>query len=195
VVATLEAAELVRGDFRMGPVDLELARGDRVLLAGDNGSGKSTLLAGLLGELPLAEGRHSLGARVRIGVMDQQRGLLDSDDSVVDVVRASLGGAPDRGVVRTLLAKFGLGAEHVDRAARTLSTGERTRALMAVFQAREVNLLVLDEPTNHLDVPAIEQLETALAGFPGTLVVVSHDRTFLENVGIDRTVDLGTTVG
>ena len=115
------------------------------------------------------------------------------------MVRAELttpdGSAPDRGEVRTLLAKFGLGSEHVDRPARSLSLGERTRAMMAIFQAREVNVLVLDEPTNHLDVPAIEQLETALADFPGTLVVVSHDRTFLENVGIDRTVDLGTTVG
>jgi ATPase subunit of ABC transporter with duplicated ATPase domains len=186
VVATLDAAELVRGGFRMGPVDLLLARRDRVVLAGDNGSGKSTLLAGLLGELPLTGGRHSLGARVRVGVMDQQRGLLDSDDSVVDVVRTALGDAPDRGEVRTLLAKFGLGAEHVDRAARTLSTGERTRALMAIFQAREVNLLVLDEPTNHLDVPAIEQLEAALAAYDGTLVVVSHDERFVEAIGVTR---------
>jgi ATPase subunit of ABC transporter with duplicated ATPase domains len=190
VVVTLDGVELVRGDFRMGPVDLVLARGDRVVLAGDNGSGKSTLMAGLLGELPLTGGRRSLGARVRVGVMDQQRGLLDSDDSVVDVVRASLGGAPDRGVVRTLLAKFGLGAEHVDRAARTLSTGERTRALMAVFQAREVNLLVLDEPTNHLDVPAIEQLEAALAAYDGTLVVVSHDERFVEAIGVTRRLDV-----
>jgi ATPase subunit of ABC transporter with duplicated ATPase domains len=190
VVATLDAVELVRGDFHLGPVDLVLARGERVLLAGDNGSGKSTLLAGLLGELPLAAGRRSLGARVRVGVLDQQRELLDSDDSVVDVVRAVLGGDADRGEVRTLLAKFGLGAEHVDRAARTLSTGERTRALMAVFQAREVNLLVLDEPTNHLDVPAIEQLEAALATYDGTLVVVSHDQRFVAAVGLTRRVDV-----
>jgi len=190
VVATLDAAELVRGDFRIGPVDLVLTRGDRVLLAGDNGSGKSTLLAGLLGELPLTGGQRTLGARVRVGVMDQQRRLLDSDDSVIDLVRTALGGAPDRGEVRTLLAKFGLGAEHVDRPARTLSTGERTRALMAVFQARQVNLLVLDEPTNHLDVPAIEQLEAALAAYDGTLVVVSHDERFVEAVGVTRRLDV-----
>jgi len=84
----------------------------------------------------------------------------------------------------------GLGAEHVDRAARTLSTGERTRALMAVFQARQVNLLVLDEPTNHLDVPAIEQLEAALAAYDGTLVVVSHDERFVEAVGVTRRLDV-----
>ena len=90
--------------------------------------------------------------------------------------------------MRTLLAKFGLGTEHVDRPARSLSMGERTRALMALFQAREVNVLVLDEPTNHLDVPAIEQLESALAGFDGTLVVVSHDQRFLEAVGVTRRI-------
>jgi ATPase subunit of ABC transporter with duplicated ATPase domains len=190
VVATLEAAELVRGHFRLGPVDLVLERGDRLLLAGDNGSGKSTLLAGLLGELSLAGGRSSLGTRVRIGVLDQQRGLLDSDDSVVEVVRTALGGDRERGELRTLLAKFGLGSEHVDRPARTLSTGERTRALMAHFQAREVNLLVLDEPTNHLDVTAIEQLESALAAYDGTLVVVSHDQAFIEAVGLTRRLDV-----
>ena len=190
VVATLDAAELVRGDFRLGPVDLVLERGDRILLAGDNGSGKSTLLAGLLGELPLAAGRGSLGARVRIGVLDQKRGLLDSDDSVVEVVRTALGGDPDRGEVRTLLAKFGLGSEHVDRPARTLSTGERTRALMALFQAREVNLLDLDQPTKHLDVPAIEQLEAALAAYDGTLVIVSHDERFVDAVGVTRRLDV-----
>jgi ATPase subunit of ABC transporter with duplicated ATPase domains len=106
------------------------------------------------------------------------------------VVRWALGDAPDRGEVRTLLAKLGLGAEHVDRPARTLSTGERTRALMALFQAREVNLLVLDEPTNHLDVPAIEQLESALAAYDGTLVVVSHDQRFVETVGLTRRLEV-----
>jgi len=193
VVATLDRAEVSRGDFRLGPVDVAVARGDRVAISGDNGSGKTTLVKALLGEIPLTAGRRSLGARVRTGVLDQRRSLLDSEESVVDVVRAELAGpdqqgsdqqGPDRGEVRTLLAKFGLGSEHVDRPARTLSMGERTRALMAVFQAREVNVLVLDEPTNHLDVVAIEQLEAALAGFTGTLLLVSHDERLLEAIGL-----------
>ena len=136
---------------------------------------------------------------MRVGVIDQPRSLLETDAPVVDVVRAELERAgeavPDRGEVRTLLAKFGLGAEHVDRPARSLSLGERTRALLALFQAREVNVLVLDEPTNHLDVPAIEQLESALAGFPGTLVVVSHDRAFLDRVGVDPAPGRGRRPG
>lgn len=87
---------------------------------------------------------------------------------------------------RTLLAKFGLRAAHVLRPAATLSPGERTRAALALLQGRGVNLLVLDEPTNHLDLAAIEQLESALAGYPGTLLLVTHDRRMLEAVSVDR---------
>ena len=82
----------------------------------------------------------------------------------------------DAGEARTLLAKFGLVADHVLRPPATLSPGERTRASLAVLMAREVNVLVLDEPTNHLDLPAIEQLEVALEAFPGTVLLVTHDR-------------------
>jgi ATPase subunit of ABC transporter with duplicated ATPase domains len=94
------------------------------------------------------------------------------------------------GDARTLLAKFNLGPEHVDRACSTLSPGERTRAQLAELMARGVNLLVLDEPTNHLDLEAIEELETALAAYEGALVVVSHDRRFLEAVAPTRSIDL-----
>ena len=91
---------------------------------------------------------------------------------------------------RTLLAKFNLGSEHVQRACATLSPGERTRAQLAELMARGVNCLVLDEPTNHLDLEAIEQLETALQAYDGTVVVVSHDRRFLENVAPTRSISL-----
>jgi ATPase subunit of ABC transporter with duplicated ATPase domains len=191
VVWTLDRVVLRRGEFTVGPIDLTVSRGDRLLLAGDNGTGKTTLLAAMLGELPVLSGRVSVGSRARLGLIDQERSLLSSDRSVVEVVRAQLGDAVEAGEVRTLLAKFGLGAEHVDRPAQSLSLGERTRALMALFQARQVNVLVLDEPTNHLDVPAIEQLESALADYTGTLVMVSHDQAFLERVGIDRVLELG----
>ena len=185
VVATLDDAVVARGDFRLGPVSLTLARGDRVAVVGDNGSGKTTLLRALLGELPLSAGRRSTGTRVRIGVVDQQRGLLETDRSVLEVVRDELGAEED-GTVRTLLAKFGLGVEHVHRPARSLSMGERTRALLALFQGRSVNVLVLDEPTNHLDVEAIEQLEDAVRDFTGTLLVVSHDQALLDSLGVTQ---------
>ncbi|WP_374967702.1 ABC-F family ATP-binding cassette domain-containing protein [Terrabacter sp. BE26] len=188
VVATLSDAVLERHGFRLGPVSLAVGRGDRVALVGDNGSGKTTLLGALLGDLPLTSGRQSLGTRVAVGVLDQDRHLLDDEAPLLDVVHRELGIDPRTGRewpvadVRTLLAKFGLGSEHVSRPARSLSMGERTRALMALFQGREVNVLVLDEPTNHLDVDAIEQLEAAVAAFGGTVLVVSHDESFLDGI-------------
>ena len=92
--------------------------------------------------------------------------------------------------VRTLLAKFGLKADHVSRPAGSLSPGERTRASLALLQAVGVNLLVLDEPTNHLDLPAIEQLESALDAYAGTLLLVTHDRRLLDAVHLDRRIEL-----
>ena len=88
--------------------------------------------------------------------------------------------------MRTRLAKFGLRADHVDRPVDALSPGERTRAALALLQARGTNVLVLDEPTNHLDLPAIEQLESALESYQGALLLVTHDRRMLANVRVDR---------
>ena len=98
--------------------------------------------------------------------------------------------------VRTLLAKFGLSADHVERAVDELSPGERTRAALALLQARGINVLVLDEPTNHLDLAAIEQLEQALDSYEGALLLVTHDRRMLQNVRLDRSwlVDGGRVV-
>jgi ATPase subunit of ABC transporter with duplicated ATPase domains len=93
---------------------------------------------------------------------------------------------------RTLLAKFRVGADAVLRPARSLSPGERTRAGLAVLQARGTTCLVLDEPTNHLDVAAIEQLEQALEGYEGTLLLVTHDRRMASAVGVDHTLDVRT---
>ncbi|GAA1284564.1 ABC transporter ATP-binding protein [Planotetraspora silvatica] len=185
VVATLRGAVVRRGSFTLGPVDLEIGWADRVAITGANGSGKSTLLAALLGRLPLDEGHASLGPGVVVGEVDQARGLFLGDEPLLDAFAALVSPIPPA-EVRTLLAKFGLRAAHVTRPAATLSPGERTRAALALLQARGVNLLVLDEPTNHLDLPAIEQLESALANYPGTLLLVTHDRRMLAAVQVDR---------
>ncbi|MFG2223035.1 ABC-F family ATP-binding cassette domain-containing protein [Streptomyces sp. NPDC048644] len=189
VVATLRGAEAQRGGFRFGPVDLQIDWSDRVAITGPNGSGKSTLLAALLGRLPLDAGQASLGPGVVVGEVDQARGLFLGDAPLMDAFRESV---PDMAPadVRTLLAKFGLKAAHVLRPARTLSPGERTRAALALLQGRGVNLLVLDEPTNHLDLPAIEQLESALASYPGTLLLVTHDRRMLDAVHTTRRIEV-----
>lgn len=185
VVATLRGAVVRRGGFTLGPVDLQIDWADRVALTGANGSGKSTLLAALLGRLPLEAGTASLGPGVVVGEVDQARGLFLGDAPLIDAFHAAVPHLSPADA-RTLLAKFGLRAAHVPRPAATLSPGERTRAALALLQGRGVNLLVLDEPTNHLDLPAIEQLESALASYPGTLLLVTHDRRMLAAIETNR---------
>ncbi|MFE9136367.1 ABC-F family ATP-binding cassette domain-containing protein [Streptomyces sp. NPDC007355] len=189
VVATLREAEVRRGDFAFGPVTLQIDWADRVAVTGANGAGKSTLLAALLGRLPLDAGDAVLGSGVVVGEVDQARKLFHGTETLLEAFCAAV---PDTepAEVRTLLAKFGLKAAHVMRPATTLSPGERTRAALALLQGRGVNLLVLDEPTNHLDLPAIEQLETALDSYTGTLLLVTHDRRMLDAVRTTRRVEV-----
>jgi ATPase subunit of ABC transporter with duplicated ATPase domains len=185
VVATLSDAEFRQGDFVLGPVSLQINAGERIGITGPNGAGKSTLLRGLLGRQEPDAGRASLGANVQIGEIDQARALLAGARPLAEAF-GDLVPEMAAAEVRTLLAKFGLKADHVTRAVDELSPGERTRAGMALLQARGVNLLVLDEPTNHLDLPAIEQLEQALESYEGTLLLVTHDRRMLAAVDTDR---------
>lgn len=189
VVATLNEATRRLGDFRLGPVSVQVNAGDRIGITGPNGAGKTTLLRLLLGDTDPDTGSASLGASVAIGVIDQARTGLDDDLPLGAAVEAAV---PEltQAEVRTLLAKFGLKADQVTSTVGRLSPGERTRAAMALLQARGVNLLVLDEPTNHLDVPAIEQLEQALTSYDGALLLVSHDRRLLENVRLDQRWDV-----
>ena len=189
VVARLTGAVVDRGTFRLGPIDLQIDWGDRLGLTGANGTGKSTLVAAVLGTLPLTQGERWMGPSVVPGVLGQDRRALGGDRDLVREVCDRCGVTLSE--ARSLLAKFGLQAEQVTRPAGTLSPGERTRAELAMFQALGVNFLVLDEPTNHLDLPAIEQLESALRSFSGTLLLVSHDRRMLESVELTRTLDLG----
>jgi ATPase subunit of ABC transporter with duplicated ATPase domains len=185
VVSTLSAAVVHQGDFTLGPVSLQVDAGDRIGITGPNGAGKSTLLRLLLGRTAPSEGMASLGASVAIGEIDQARAVLAGSATLTASFEAQV---PEWPVaeVRTLLAKFGLKADHVSRPVDELSPGERTRAGLALLQATGVNLLVLDEPTNHLDLVAIEQLEQAIESYEGTLLLVTHDRRMLETVRLTR---------
>ncbi|OHT84944.1 ribosomal protection-like ABC-F family protein [Mycobacteroides saopaulense] len=185
VVATLDNAVVRQGDFVLGPVSLQVDAGERIGITGPNGAGKSTLLRLLLGRQQPDEGRVSLGASVAIGEIDQARADFAGSERLVDRFerRVPSWSTAD---VRTLLAKFGLRADHVERAVDELSPGERTRAGLALLQACGTNVLVLDEPTNHLDLAAIEQLEQALETYDGALLLVTHDRRMLQNVRLDR---------
>ena len=185
VVAVARGATVRRGDFTLGPIDLQIDWRDRVAVTGPNGAGKSTLLALLLGRLDPTSGAVDLGSGVLVGEVDQARHAFEGDEPLVTAFSRQV---PDwtSADVRTLLAKFGLGGHHINRPAASQSPGERTRAALALLQARGVNLLVLDEPTNHLDLPAIEQLESALDTYDGTILLVTHDRRMLETVRLTR---------
>ena len=195
VVATLDNAVVRQGDFVLGPVSVQVDAGERIGITGPNGAGKSTLLRLLLGRQQPDEGRASLGASVAIGEIDQARADFTGSGRLVEVFEARVP-SWSTAEVRTLLAKFGLRADHVERAVDDLSPGERTRAGLALLQACGTNVLVLDEPTNHLDLAAIEQLEEALETYDGALLLVTHDRRMLANVRLDRSwvVDNGRVV-
>jgi len=187
IVVRLEGAVVERGSFRLGPLDLELSWADRLAITGPNGSGKTTLLDAILERVPLAAGMRWLGPGVVLGEIAQQRSEL-AYGPLLQTFKDAAG--VNEEAARTLLAKFGLGADHVLRDAFSLSPGERTRALIALLAARGVNCLVLDEPTNHLDVAAIEELERALEAFPGTVLLVTHDRRFLAGFRSTRILEL-----
>ena len=192
VAVRLEQAVVEEDSFRLGPIDLEVRAGDRLAVLGRNGAGKTTLLRALLGELELLSGRRTVGPGVVLGALPQGPGPFAADAPLLDVFLGA--SALGKDAARSLLAKFALGADDVHRTGRSLSPGERSRAALALLAARGVNALVLDEPTNHLDLEAIEELEAALTSFPGTIVLVTHDRRFLEAFRATQVVDLGAPV-
>jgi ATPase subunit of ABC transporter with duplicated ATPase domains len=194
VVGLLDGAVVRRGEFVLGPIDLEIGYAERVAIVGPNGSGKTTLLDLVLGRVTPDEGTARLGPGVRVGEIEQARASLPLEEPLLRSFLRETGMTVSD--ARTLLAKFGIGATHVERRVASLSPGERTRAVLALLMAGRAgsgggaNCLVLDEPTNHLDLPAIEQLEQALDTFPGTVLLVTHDRALLEHVRTTRTLRL-----
>jgi len=162
-----------------------LMRGDRVGLIGPNGAGKTTLLRLLLGELAPDEGEVSRGANVQVAYYDQQREQLDPERTVFDTVGEGNDTVMVNGRsrhVNSFLRDFLFAPERARSPVKALSGGERNRLLLARLFTRPANVLVLDEPTNDLDIETLELLEEQLVEWPGTLLLVSHDRTFLDNV-------------
>ena len=162
-------------------LSFDIQRGERWGIFGGNGTGKTTLLRCLLGDEPLDEGAVVFGTGIQVGYFDQRLASVADDCQVVDAIRPSHKEftEPQR---RDLLARFGITGEMVFQQVHSLSGGERNRVALARLAALEANLLVLDEPTNHLDLWARDALEKALRGFEGTVLFVSHDRYFLNQV-------------
>ncbi len=183
-------AEAIRFHYDGGPelldgLDLVLQQGMRVALMGPNGCGKSTLLKVLLGELDARAGALHRHPKLSIAVISQGRGELDGAASVLDNLadRAAVVNVGGSAILaHVYLTRFGFPVDQQKRAAATLSGGERNRLLLARTMLHPVDLLVLDEPTNDLDIPTLQNLEEALRDYPGTLLLVSHDRFFLDQV-------------
>jgi ATP-binding cassette subfamily F protein 3 len=162
-------------------------RGARLVIRGANGSGKTTLLRLILGREQPDSGTIEFGTKVRIASVEQNALQSDLDRSALDVCGAGTN-------ARTLLACLKLGPDRLNRTLRELSGGERTKVALACVLDSGANLLLLDEPTNHLEIEAQEALEQALNHYPGTLIVVSHDRSFLQRIGVEATyLDVGAT--
>jgi ABC transport system ATP-binding/permease protein len=162
-----------------------IMRGDRIGLIGQNGAGKTTLLRILLGEIQPDRGEVRHGANVQIAYYDQQREQLDPDRTVFDTIGEGNDTVTANGRTRhvnAFLADFLFSKERSASPVKALSGGERNRLLLARLFTRPANVLVLDEPTNDLDLETLELLEEELATWPGTLLLVSHDRAFLDNV-------------
>jgi ATP-binding cassette subfamily F protein 3 len=164
-------------------IDIEIHGGDRLALIGANGSGKTTLLRALAGDLPIG-GEIRYGDGVQVGYLPQEQGADEATGrrTVLETFRAGVVGHEDE--ARAFLDKFLFTGDEVHRRVDQLSYGERSKLALAILVASGANFLLLDEPTSHLDVSAVERIESALADYPGPLLVTSHDRFFLRRIGI-----------
>jgi len=175
----------VAGRILIAQLSMRIMRGDRLGLIGPNGAGKTTLIRLILGQLPPDAGTVRLGTNLTVAYFDQLREQLDPDATLADMISpgsewVEVGG--ERRHVLSYLGDFLFPAQRARSPVRMLSGGERNRLLLARLFAQPANLLVLDEPTNDLDIESLELLEQKLQDYPGTLLLVSHDRRFLDDI-------------
>lgn len=181
-----------QGTFSIGPLSLQTRYGDRVGIMGLNGSGKSTLLKTITGQIAPLSGEVSIGSGIRIGNMMQEHETLPRECTLLEFLTGKVNLSQQNAYA--VLSKFGFDERQVKLPINTLSPGGRARLLLAQFSAQSVNTLVLDEPTNHLDIEALEALEETLKNYRGTVLLVSHDRYFLEKASLSSTYVLSDGV-
>jgi ATPase subunit of ABC transporter with duplicated ATPase domains len=181
-VFDLKSVEKKIGKRRVGPIDLHISYGDRLHIVGKNGSGKTTLLKMLTGELTIDAGTLEKGENVTIGYISQERWFNRPDTKVIDefLERTKI---PETNA-REILNRFRITTEDVKKHLSELSPGEYSRLLVAELVAIKPNCIILDEPSNHLDLEVLEELEKGLTEYKGTLIIVSHDRYFVEKVSL-----------
>ncbi|MFA6314769.1 MAG: ABC-F family ATP-binding cassette domain-containing protein [Candidatus Paceibacterota bacterium] len=171
------------GTKNIGPIDLNISFGDKVAIIGDNGAGKTTLLKMIIGDVTYDKGEIKKGARVDIGYIPQESEL--GDDTVIRRIKESH--SQDETGFRAILNNLGITKEEIKKSGNELSPGERSRFILASIIAQQPNCLIMDEPTNHLDIYALDFLEEAINHFEGTVIVVTHDRYFLNRMGEHKT--------
>lgn len=163
----------------LGPINLLIQYGDKILITGENGSGKTTLLKMIMGEVFPDSGEIKHGTNLKIGYLPQQEDFISEAKVKDEFIRHT---KIEEGLSRRILNRFKLSTDDVNKKIKDLSSGERSRLIIATIMAQKVNCLILDEPSNHLDLQALESLEYAVKNFEGTLILVSHDRYFIKQI-------------
>ncbi|MCA9350030.1 ABC-F family ATP-binding cassette domain-containing protein [Candidatus Saccharibacteria bacterium] len=177
-----------QGDFKLGPLDFSLNWGQKVVLTGENGVGKSSFIRTIIDRTKPDSGSLELSDNLSIGYIDQDQTLPDKSATVLENFALLTQKDQTRG--RQYLAKLGFDDQLAQRPVLDLSPGQRARLLLAGYMVKGVNLLILDEPTNHIDIQTIAVLESAVKKFPGSALIITHDREFISNIRPDKLIQV-----
>jgi ATP-binding cassette subfamily F protein 3 len=170
-------------DFKVGPFNFDIKFGNKVCFMGDNGSGKTTLLKTIMNIIDPITGEINVGSKIKFGNLTQEHDNLPDDKNLFEFIKEKTD--KEDSLIFNTLKKFNFSEDQIKKKIKTLSPGEKTRLLLALFTEQSVNTLILDEPSNHLDLEALSAIEEAIKNYEGTVVIVSHDRYLIENIDLE----------